>query len=174
MLFRSLLARDYKGKLDKEADRYIAYAVEGSRRMEDLLKGMRELWQAGERGEEHETVVDCNEVLKKVLLNLHKTIADSGAIVTHEPLPTVWAEETGLVQVFQNLVGNAIKYRSKKRPEVDRKSTRLNSSHGYITYAVFCMKKKKQQRSANPTGVKTQRRRTTQQQHTTHTTTTTQ
>jgi len=116
--YTQLLARDYKGKLDKEADRYIAYAVEGSRRMEDLLKGMRELWQAGERGEEHETVVDCNEVLKKVLLNLHKTIADSGAIVTHEPLPTVWAEETGLVQVFQNLVGNAIKYRSKKRPEV--------------------------------------------------------
>jgi two-component system CheB/CheR fusion protein len=116
--YTQLLARDYSGKLGKEADQYIAYAVEGSRRIDDLLKGMREFLQAGESGEEHHTALDCNVVLKKVLLNLHKTITDSRAIVTHEPLPTVWAEESGLVQIFQNLVGNAIKYRSRKRPEI--------------------------------------------------------
>ena len=116
--YTQLLAKDYKGKLDKQADQYIAYAVEGAQRMEDLFKGMREFWQVSEREEKRQTGVDCNEVLKKVLLILHKTITDSGATVTHEPLPTVRAEETGLVQVFQNLVGNAVKYRNKKRPKV--------------------------------------------------------
>ena len=117
-IYSQLLAREYKGKLDKHADQYIAYAVEGAERMEGLLKGMREFWQASESAEEHRTTIDCNEVVKKVMLNLHNNIADSGAIVTHAKLPTVWAEEMALVQVFQNLVGNAVKYRNKKPPEV--------------------------------------------------------
>ncbi len=116
--YTQLLAREYKSKLGKDADQFIAYAVEGAQRMEDLLKGMREYWQASERGEEHHAAIDCNEVLKKALLNLQKTITDSGAVVTHKPLPTIRAEEVALVQVFQNLIGNAIKYRSKKPPQV--------------------------------------------------------
>jgi len=116
--YTQLLAKDYAGKLGEEANKYIGFAVEGAGRMEDLLRGMREFWQASERGEEHRSDVDANEVLKKVLLLLNRNITDSGATVTHDSLPTVWAEETGLIQVFQNLIGNAIKYRSKKRPEV--------------------------------------------------------
>jgi light-regulated signal transduction histidine kinase (bacteriophytochrome) len=80
---------------------------------------MREYWQASERAEEHHAAVDCNEVLEKTLLNLQKTITDSGAVVTHKPLPIIGAEEVALVQLFQNLIGNAIKYRSKKPPQVD-------------------------------------------------------
>ncbi len=117
--YTQLLAREYKSKLGKDADQFIAYAVEGAQRMEDLLKGMREYWQASERAEEHHAAVDCNEVLEKTLLNLQKTITDSGAVVTHKPLPTIRAEEVALVQLFQNLIGNAIKYRSKKPPQVD-------------------------------------------------------
>ena len=116
--YTQLLAREYKGKLGKDADQFIAYAVEGAQRMEDLLRGMREYWQVSERGEEHNTSVDSNGGLEKALLNLQKTITESAAAVTHESLPTVWAEEAALVQLFQNLVGNAIKYRSKKPPKV--------------------------------------------------------
>jgi signal transduction histidine kinase len=116
--YTQLLAKEYKGKLGKDADQFIAYAVEGARRMEELLKGMRAYWQISERGEEHNTSVDTNGALEKALLNLQETITKSGAAVTHDSLPTVWAEEAGMVQLFQNLVGNAIKYRSKKPPKV--------------------------------------------------------
>jgi light-regulated signal transduction histidine kinase (bacteriophytochrome) len=86
--------------------------------MEDLLKGMREYWQAGESGEEHHATVDCNDALAKALLNLGEAVTGNGAVVTHDSLPAVWAEEVTLVQLFQNLIGNAIKYRSKKPPRV--------------------------------------------------------
>ena len=118
MTSTQLLSRDYQGKLDKDADQFIAYAVEGAQRMESLLKGMREYWQASERGEEHRRLVDCNEILGKALLNLEVAINKSGAAVTHALLPTVWAEQIMLLQLFQNLVGNAIKYRGQKPPKV--------------------------------------------------------
>jgi light-regulated signal transduction histidine kinase (bacteriophytochrome) len=116
--YTQLLAREYKSKLGKDADQFIGYAVEGAQRMEDLLKGMREYWQASEREEDHNAAIDCNKVLNKALLNLQESITNSGAVVTHDSLPTVWAQEAILVQVFQNLVGNAIKYRGEKPPQV--------------------------------------------------------
>jgi light-regulated signal transduction histidine kinase (bacteriophytochrome) len=116
--YTQLLSREYKSRLGENADQYIAYAVEGAQRMEALLKGMREYWQASERGENHYAAIDCNEVLHKALLNLQESITNSGAVITSDCLPTVWAEEGMLVQVFQNLVGNAIKYRSEKPPQV--------------------------------------------------------
>ena len=116
--YTELLSKEYRGKLDKDADQYIDYASEGAQRMELLLTGIREYWQATEGGQEHHATVDLDEVLKKVLLNLQEAIKQSGAVVTHDPLPTVWADEILLVQLFQNLLGNAIKYRSKKPPRV--------------------------------------------------------
>src|ERR1700730_11779191 len=86
--------------------------------MEALLNGMREYWEASERGEDPHAVIDCNEVLNRALLNLQESITNSGAVVTHDSLPTLWAAEGMLVQVFQNLVGNAIKYRSENPPQV--------------------------------------------------------
>jgi PAS domain S-box-containing protein len=116
--YAQLLSVDYKGKLDKNADQYIAFAVEGAQRMELLLSGMREYWQASEREENLYAPVDCNEVLNIALLNLQESIVNSRVVVTHDPLPTVWAEKGMLVQVFQNLVGNAIKYRSERPPQI--------------------------------------------------------
>jgi PAS domain S-box-containing protein len=116
--YNQLLSEEYKGKLGENADQYIAYAVEGAHRMEALLKGMREYWQASERGENRYAAIDCEEVLDEALLNLQQSIMSSEAVVTHDSLPTVWAEEGMLVQVFQNLIGNAIKYRSEKPPKV--------------------------------------------------------
>ena len=122
--FTQLLSKEYKGSLGVKADQYIAYAVEGAQRMEDLLKGMREYWQASERGESHHAAVDTNAALNKALLNLQESMRSSGAVVTHDSLPTVWAEEGALVQIFQNLVGNAIKYRSEKAPKVHVSATK--------------------------------------------------
>jgi len=116
--YTQLLAREYKGKLGKDADQFIAYAVEGAQRMEVLLKGMGEFWQAGERGKERQEEVDCNGVLEQAVRNLQESITKSGAVVTHDSLPAVWAEKVAPVQIFQNLIGNAIKYRSKKPPKV--------------------------------------------------------
>src|SRR6185369_14253290 len=116
--YMDLLSREYKGSLGGNADQYVAYAVDAAQRMDALLAGMREYWQAGERGENRHVAIDCNAVLDKALLNLQESITASGAVVTHDSLPTVWAEEATLVQVFQNLIGNAIKYRSERPPEV--------------------------------------------------------
>lgn len=115
--YTQLLAREYKGKLDKQAEQFIAFAVEGALRMEALLKGMREYWQASEHAEDH-AAVHCSEALKEALLNLQESITNSGAVVTHDSLPVVRAEEVLLVQLFQNLIGNAIKYRSEEPPQV--------------------------------------------------------
>jgi light-regulated signal transduction histidine kinase (bacteriophytochrome) len=116
--YAQLLSKEYKGTLNEDADRYISYAVEGAQRMEALLRGLREYWQASERGENHNTPVDCNKVLNRALLNLQEGVTKSGAAVTHDSLPTVLADEWLLMQVFQNLVGNAVKYRSEKPPQV--------------------------------------------------------
>ncbi len=132
--FTQLLSKEYKGSLGEKADRYIAYAVEGAQRMEDLLKGMREYWQASERGEDQHAAVDTNLALSKALLNLQEGIAMSGARVTHDPLPTVWADEAALVQIFQNLVGNAVKYRSEKAPEVHVSA--VQNVHGEWAFSV--------------------------------------
>jgi PAS domain S-box-containing protein len=116
--FTQLLAKEYEGRLGESADQYINYAVQGAHRMDALLKGMRDYWQAGERGEHHHAPTDTNAMLHQALLNLQETVTTSGAMITNDPLPIVWADETALVQVFQNLIGNAIKYRGDQPPHV--------------------------------------------------------
>ena len=130
--FTQLLSQEYKGRLDEKADKYIEYAAEGAERVEALLKSMREYWEASERGEDHRAAIDCNEVLNTALLNLQETIANSGATVTYDSLPTVSAQAGLLVQVFQNLVGNAIKYRSEKSPQVHVSAIRNRPENGFF------------------------------------------
>jgi two-component system CheB/CheR fusion protein len=108
--FTELLAQEYRGKLDVEADHYIEYSVEGAQRMEALMKALLGYWETTSR--EHKIApTDCNAALEKALQNLQLAILESGAEITYDRLPTVLAEETMLVQLFQNLIGNAIKYR---------------------------------------------------------------
>ena len=116
--YTQFLAREYQGRLGERGDQYISYAVQGAQRMEALLKGMREYWQASERGEHHHAPTDTNATLELALLNLQKSIMISSAIITNDPLLIVRADETALVQVFQNLIGNAIKYRGDETPHV--------------------------------------------------------
>jgi len=112
--YTDLLRQRYGDKLGDDGDAFINYAVEGAQRLEALISGLREFWQSSERVEERRTVVDCNEVLKKVLLNLENAIEENKAVVTVDLLPAVLASETPLIQLFQNIIANAIKYRSEE------------------------------------------------------------
>ena len=114
--YSQLLAREYNGKLDPQADQFIAFAVEGAQRMEALLAGLREYWSVYEEKIEHLIPIDGNHVLEKALDFLAVTIQEEHGIVTHDPLPTVMAEEVPLVLVFQNLIGNALKYHRPGEP----------------------------------------------------------
>jgi PAS domain S-box-containing protein len=116
--FTELLGREYAGKLGPEADQFIAYSVEGALRIEALLKALLAYWEVTERDQDSFAAIDCGAVLAKALLNLQAAIAESGAIVTSDPLPTVVAEEVMLTQLFQNLISNSIKYKSGQTPSI--------------------------------------------------------
>jgi PAS domain S-box-containing protein len=112
-----LLQRRYQGKLDADADEFIGYAVEGAIRMQHLIEDLLAYSHVCSKARPLEPV-DCSSVLKDALANLKVALEQSDAVVTHDPLPTVLADGKQLTQVFQNLIGNAIKYRGTNRPEV--------------------------------------------------------
>jgi PAS domain S-box-containing protein len=115
--YTQLLARRYKGRLDSNADEFIAFAVDGASRMQRLIQDLLTYSRVGTQGDE---LIDTSseEALRQALVNLGGVIEDSGALVTHDPLPAVLADETQLIQLFQNLVGNAIKYQNSGIPRV--------------------------------------------------------
>ena len=115
--YTQLLAKRYKGRLDSDADEFIAYAVDGSNRMQGLIKDLLAYSRAGTNGKALHKISSEN-ALKEALTNLRATIEESGAVVTHDSLPAITMDETQLVQLFQNLVGNAIKYRTAEVPHV--------------------------------------------------------
>jgi len=115
--YTQLLSRRYKGKLGADADEFIAFAVDGASRMQRLIQDLLAYSRVGTKGRDL-LDVSSEEALLSALLNLRGAIAESGAQVTHDPLPTVMADEMQLVQLFQNLVGNAIKYQSGGVPQV--------------------------------------------------------
>jgi PAS domain S-box-containing protein len=115
--YTQLLAKRYKGRLDSDADEFIAYAVDGSTRMQGLVQDLLAYSRAGTNGKAlHE--ISSEDALKEALTNLRATMEESGAIVTHDSLPAITTDDRQLAQVFQNLVGNAIKYRSAEVPHV--------------------------------------------------------
>ncbi|MGA2116735.1 MAG: chemotaxis protein CheB [Bryobacteraceae bacterium] len=116
--FTELLGQEYREKLGPEADRFISYSVEGALRIEALLKALLAYWEINGREQDSFAPIDCGAVLAKALLNLQAAIAQSGAIVTSDPLPTVVAEEIMLMQLFQNLISNSIKYRGDETPRI--------------------------------------------------------
>ena len=116
--FTQLLAQEHEGELGEEADKCISYSVEGALRIEALFKALLTYWEVTGPGRDNFTSIDCNDVLAKALLNLQSSIARSGAIVTSDPLPAVVAEEVMLMQLFQNLIANSIKYRGERTPRI--------------------------------------------------------
>jgi len=113
-----LLSRRYKGKLDADADEFIGFAIEGATRMQQLINDLLTFSRAG-RQDEPLTVVDCNDVLVTVQQNLTRAIEESGATLAIGKLPKVMGNTTQLVQVFQNLLGNALKFRGSAAPTIE-------------------------------------------------------
>jgi two-component system CheB/CheR fusion protein len=116
--FTELLAQEYAGKLGKDADKFISYSVQGALRIEALLKALLAYWEVSEGERESSAVIDCGAVLAKTLFNLQAAIAESGALITSDSLPTMVAEEVSLMQLFQNLISNSIKYRGDEAPVI--------------------------------------------------------
>ena len=112
-----LLAKRYAGKLDDDADDFIAYAVEGAKRMQRLIQDLLAYSRVNTKGKAPEPT-DCEEVLERVLHDLQLKMEENGAQLTHDPLPTVMADGVQLGQLFQNLIANAIKFRSDDAPAV--------------------------------------------------------
>jgi len=115
--YTQLLARRYKGKLDSDADKFIGYAVDGAIRMQRLINDLLTYSRVTAQDKVFEPV-DCNGLLEEALSNLRVTVEENRAVVTHDPLPTVMADGGQLGQLFQNLIGNAIKFRGKEPPQV--------------------------------------------------------
>ncbi len=115
--YTQLLARRYQGKLGADADEFIAYAVDGANRMQGLINDLLAYSRVGTRSKGFEPA-DCAAVLDQALANLKAAIEKSGAVVTHHRLPTVTADSQQLVQLFQNLIGNAIKFHVEQPPRI--------------------------------------------------------
>jgi signal transduction histidine kinase len=113
--YTQLLAERYRGKLDADADKFIGYATDGALRMQVLIQDLLAFSRVGRSGAGSASV-DCNAIMQEVLQTLAPAIQESGAVVTCASLPSVWADRTQLAQVFQNLVGNAIKFRQEAPP----------------------------------------------------------
>jgi len=115
--YTQLLAKRYKGKLDSDADEFINYTVDGAKRMQILINDLLTYSRVGTHGKPLEPT-DCEDAFNRAVTNLNMLIEESGAVVTHDALPTIMADATQMIQLFQNLISNAIKFRSDKPPEV--------------------------------------------------------
>ena len=115
--YTQLLSRRYTGQLDADADEFIAFAVDGANRMQRLIEDLLAFSRVGTKGTELRPT-SSEDALERALVNLRGAVEESGALVTHDALPIVLADEMQLIQLFQNLVGNAIKYQNPGIPKV--------------------------------------------------------
>ncbi len=112
-----LLSRKYQGNMGPEADQYINYAVEAAKRMQHLIEDLLE-YSRVERKTEEVSLIQSDEALASANQNLHSAITESGAVINSGPLPRIFADPTLLTQLFQNLIGNAIKFRKNEPPTI--------------------------------------------------------
>lgn len=117
--YSELLKRDFEGKLGSEADEYLAYTVQGALRMEQLLKDLRAYTLATTESQEPAEDLDAGAVLEKSVANLEGEMSESAASIVHTALPRIWMHEFQLEQLFQNLIGNAIRYHGSSPPRIE-------------------------------------------------------
>jgi PAS domain S-box-containing protein len=116
--YTQLLAKRYQGKLDADADEFIGYVVGGARRMQTLLQDLLTYSRVGTAAKPFEPTA-IGDVVERSIANLRLIVDESGAVITKGPLPTVMADPTQMIQLFQNLLENAIKFRGKEPPKID-------------------------------------------------------
>ncbi len=122
-----ILEQDYRGRLDPEADESIRCAVEGARRMHDLINDYL-AYSRVRSGSGPHLLIAAEGALRAALQNLERTIGESGAEVTHDDMPEVVADSTQLVQLFQNLIANAVKFRGDDPPRVHVSAARADKT----------------------------------------------
>jgi PAS domain S-box-containing protein len=122
-----LLERKYKDHLDEDADQFIHYIIDGSTRMQQLINDLLNYSRVGTRGTGLYPT-NLQTVLDRVLANLNTVIKETGATVTHDAMPTIQGDETQLVQLFQNMIGNGIKFHGEQPPCIHI-SAHQNSNH---------------------------------------------
>jgi light-regulated signal transduction histidine kinase (bacteriophytochrome) len=115
--FISLLEKRYEESFDQEGVKYLHYVVDGAKRMQTLINDLLAYSRLGTQGKPF-LRTDCNGVLDRVLADLDKPIKNRGAVITHDALPTLMADELQLGQVFQNLIGNAVKFCRNQQPRI--------------------------------------------------------
>jgi len=115
--FTQLLAKRYRGKLDKDADEFIAYIVAGAKRMQALINDLLTYSRLDTRGESFGPI-DSEAAFNQAVANLRVAIKEGEAVITHDPLPPLIADNSQIVQLFQNLLGNAIKFHGKEPPRI--------------------------------------------------------
>jgi NO-binding membrane sensor protein with MHYT domain/signal transduction histidine kinase len=120
--FTQLLARKYQGQLDADADEYIRYAVDGAQRMQKLILDLLSYARLSTKGQSPQAI-DAASLCKSAIDHLRQSIQEKNAVVTVDSLPTVLGYGTQLTQLFQNLIGNALKYCQQERPEVHVSAT---------------------------------------------------
>ena len=115
--FCQLIEHRYKGQLDERGEQYIEFAVDGAKRMQQLINDLLAFSRVGRSGSAF-TAVDLEGVLVQAERQLELMIADADAVVTHDPLPTIEGDHSLLVQLLQNLIGNGVKFRGEDPPRV--------------------------------------------------------
>jgi PAS domain S-box-containing protein len=126
--YTQLLSRRYKDQLDEDANEFIDFVVDAATRMQNLINDLLSYSRVGTRGQEFEPT-NLNSVLESVLKNLDLRIKDNHATVTHDALPTVMADDRQFLQLFQNLIGNALKFRGEDPPQVHIGFTRQDEEY---------------------------------------------
>jgi PAS domain S-box-containing protein len=130
--YTQLLAKRYSNKLDADADEFIAYAVDGAKRMQTLLHDLLDYSRVGTRGKPF-SLVNCEHIVEQAMANLKIAIEECGASVSYDVLPTIMGDEGQLARLFQNLIGNAIKFRQEEAPQVYISAQRRNNM---VTFSV--------------------------------------
>lgn len=125
--FAQLFSRKYQGNLDAQADKYIGYVVEGAARMQQLIEDLLDFSRIGTHGKDLQPI-DLEIILTQVCSNLKVAISQSQVSIKHEALPIVMGDQTQLIQLFQNLIANAIKFRQSEAPKIEIKSRRQDNN----------------------------------------------
>ena len=132
--YSQLLERRYKNKLDTDADEFIGFIVEAVGRMQRLINDLLAYSRIGRKDDSLLTELDCNQVLRRVLESMSVIIASSNAKVTFDPLPILNGNESSFVQLFQNLIGNALKFHGQEPPRIH-----INAKQSGQEW-IFCVK----------------------------------
>ncbi len=132
-VYSQWLKARYQGKLDADADQFLGFLTEGAQRMTDMIRGLLEYTRTASDAEETNEVTDANVTLATVMTDLQQLIVDNRAVITNASLPALAVRELHLRQLFQNLIANAIKYRSDDPPCIHLSATHAD---GYCLFSL--------------------------------------